>query len=239
MDADGNRRTIERLLEVIDAGRVEEMDDLFHDDAVMEWPQSGERVVGADNRRAIYSRFPSLPAVQPRRVHCSGDLCVAEATLTYDGGRRLQCGLRVRYARRQDREGDRLLGVPVRSAGVARRMGRANRRRLSVRVAALYDVHGNLPALEAVLAEAEREGVDRVVFGGDFVTGPMPAESLDRDHLARRSRGRAARQRRPRGRFGRARGARRRRVAWPAGRVVDRTARACGTSMRSTRCRRR
>jgi ketosteroid isomerase-like protein len=86
VDADGNRRTIERLLEVIDAGRVDDMDDLFHDDAVMEWPQSGERVVGAVNRRAIYARFPSLPAVQARRIRCSGDLCVAEATLTYEGG---------------------------------------------------------------------------------------------------------------------------------------------------------
>jgi putative phosphoesterase len=49
-----------------------------------------------------------------------------------------------------------------------------------VRVAALNDVHGNLPALEAVLADAERAGVDRLVFGGDLVTGPMPAETLER-----------------------------------------------------------
>ena len=90
MGADGNRRTIERLLEVLDAGRTDQMDELFHDDSVMEWPQSGERVVGGDNRRAIYSRFPSLPKVQPRRIRCSGDLCVAEATLTYDGGDPLQ-----------------------------------------------------------------------------------------------------------------------------------------------------
>ena len=77
MSAEGNRRTIERLLEVIDTGQVGEMDGLFHDDAVMEWPQSGERVASAENRRAIYSHFPSLPRVTPRRVRCSGDLCVA------------------------------------------------------------------------------------------------------------------------------------------------------------------
>jgi predicted phosphodiesterase len=47
-----------------------------------------------------------------------------------------------------------------------------------VRVAALYDVHGNLPALEAVLAEVEREGVDLVVSGGDVVAGPFPRETL-------------------------------------------------------------
>ena len=47
-------------------------------------------------------------------------------------------------------------------------------------LALVYDVHGNLPALEAVLADAERSGVDRFVFGGDFVTGPMPAGTFDR-----------------------------------------------------------
>jgi predicted phosphodiesterase len=45
-------------------------------------------------------------------------------------------------------------------------------------VAALYDVHGNLPALEAVLAEVP-EGVP-IVVGGDVAAGPWPAESLGR-----------------------------------------------------------
>lgn len=49
-----------------------------------------------------------------------------------------------------------------------------------MRIAALYDVHGNLPALEAVLAEVAEEAVDAVVFGGDLVWGPWPAESLER-----------------------------------------------------------
>jgi predicted phosphodiesterase len=48
------------------------------------------------------------------------------------------------------------------------------------RVAALYDVEGNVAALEAVLAEAEREGVDTVVCGGDLVVGPSPPEVFDR-----------------------------------------------------------
>jgi putative phosphoesterase len=47
-----------------------------------------------------------------------------------------------------------------------------------VRVAALYDVHGNLPALEAVLAEAA--DADLVVAGGDMVEGPFPAETIER-----------------------------------------------------------
>jgi putative phosphoesterase len=47
-----------------------------------------------------------------------------------------------------------------------------------MRVAAIYDIHGNLPALEAVLQEIRRAGVDRVVVGGDVVPGPMPRETL-------------------------------------------------------------
>jgi putative phosphoesterase len=46
------------------------------------------------------------------------------------------------------------------------------------RVAALYDIHGNLPALEAVLAELPRLKVDVIVIGGDAVWGPLPKETL-------------------------------------------------------------
>jgi diadenosine tetraphosphatase ApaH/serine/threonine PP2A family protein phosphatase len=48
-----------------------------------------------------------------------------------------------------------------------------------VRVAALYDVHGMPWALEAVLVEAQAEA-DAIVFGGDFVYGPYPRETLGR-----------------------------------------------------------
>jgi predicted phosphodiesterase len=45
-------------------------------------------------------------------------------------------------------------------------------------IAALYDIHGNLPALEAVVAELRRETIERVVVGGDVMPGPMPRECL-------------------------------------------------------------
>ncbi len=48
-----------------------------------------------------------------------------------------------------------------------------------MRVAALYDIHGNLPALEAALADVQASGVNRIVVGGDVVPGPMPRECLD------------------------------------------------------------
>src|SRR4051812_49067606 len=48
-------------------------------------------------------------------------------------------------------------------------------------LALIYDVHGNLPALEAVLAHAEREGADRWLLGGDYVAwGGWPAETYER-----------------------------------------------------------
>lgn len=49
-----------------------------------------------------------------------------------------------------------------------------------MRVAVLSDVHGNLPALDAVLAELGRERFDLVVSGGDVCAGPMPTEALER-----------------------------------------------------------
>jgi len=47
-----------------------------------------------------------------------------------------------------------------------------------MRVAALYDIHGNLPALDAVLAELPE--VDAIVIGGDVLPGPLARETLDR-----------------------------------------------------------
>src|SRR5947207_13147988 len=49
-----------------------------------------------------------------------------------------------------------------------------------MRVAALYDIHGNLPALEAVVQDIRQAAVDQMVVGGDVVPGPMPRETLRR-----------------------------------------------------------
>ena len=49
-----------------------------------------------------------------------------------------------------------------------------------MRVAALYDIHGNLPALEAVLEDVRAEAVERIVVGGDVFPGPMSNEALTR-----------------------------------------------------------
>ena len=47
-----------------------------------------------------------------------------------------------------------------------------------MRIAALYDIHGNVPALEAVLEDVHRADIDQVLVGGDVVPGPMPREAL-------------------------------------------------------------
>jgi putative phosphoesterase len=47
-----------------------------------------------------------------------------------------------------------------------------------MRVAAIYDIHANLPALEAVLEDIRQVEVDQVVVGGDVVPGPMPRETI-------------------------------------------------------------
>jgi hypothetical protein len=59
---------------------------VFTDDVVMEWPQSGERIVGNANRREIYARMPTLPVITPRRVTGRGDQWVLEAGLDYGDG---------------------------------------------------------------------------------------------------------------------------------------------------------
>ena len=80
-----NEAVIERLVACINDRHIEVMDELFHDDATMDWPQSRERVSGAANRRAIYGAFPQLPTITPRRMLSAGDLVTLEATLDYDG----------------------------------------------------------------------------------------------------------------------------------------------------------
>jgi ketosteroid isomerase-like protein len=86
-----NRATIEALVAGINRGDRAALDKVFTEDAVIEWPQSGERINGGQNRREIYSRFPSLPKVTPRRITGSGDLWVLEASLDYGDGEPFQC----------------------------------------------------------------------------------------------------------------------------------------------------
>jgi ketosteroid isomerase-like protein len=85
VEANANENVVNRLIECINSRHIEVMDELFHDDAVMHWPQSGELVRGAENRRGIYNAFPQLPTITPHRMLSGGNLVVAEALLDYNG----------------------------------------------------------------------------------------------------------------------------------------------------------
>ena len=75
---------MERLFEALVAGDVALFHDQFVEDSVIEFPQSRERIVGGENRRAIYRAFPGRPRV--RRIVTSGLLAIAEASVDYGDG---------------------------------------------------------------------------------------------------------------------------------------------------------
>jgi len=83
--SDENVQTVERLIDGLNAKNVGVMDEVFTADAVMEWPQSRERIRGAAVRRAVYARMETLPTITPRRITSAPDLVIAEARLDYDG----------------------------------------------------------------------------------------------------------------------------------------------------------
>lgn len=82
---------INSLVEAMNTKNLEALDKLFSDDVILEFPQSGERINGNNNRREIYKRFPSLPAVKPNRIKGSGDLWIFEASLDYGDNDSYQC----------------------------------------------------------------------------------------------------------------------------------------------------
>jgi SnoaL-like domain len=59
---------------------------MYHDDAVLEFPQSGERFVGLENFREWRSNYPSATAFELREIRGRDDLWVAEVSISYDGG---------------------------------------------------------------------------------------------------------------------------------------------------------
>ncbi len=80
-----NRATIERYLEAFQSKDMTILDEVYADDAVQEWPQSGERIIGKRNIRAINENYPGLPAATTRRISGSGDVWTIETTLDYGG----------------------------------------------------------------------------------------------------------------------------------------------------------
>jgi hypothetical protein len=61
---------------------------MYHDDAVLEFPQSGERFVGVENFREWRSGYPASTSFEFREIRGRDDLWIAEVSVTYDQGPR-------------------------------------------------------------------------------------------------------------------------------------------------------
>jgi hypothetical protein len=60
--------------------------EIYHDDAVLEFPQSGERFVGVDNFRTWRAKYPANLDFRIRRITHDRSLWVVENLISYDGG---------------------------------------------------------------------------------------------------------------------------------------------------------
>lgn len=84
MGHDENRATLERMLAALFAGDIAGSTAAMAEDAVVEWPQSGERIVGRQACSLVYKNYPGgSPTYTLRRISGSGDLFVVEAIGQY------------------------------------------------------------------------------------------------------------------------------------------------------------
>ena len=91
MSEQQNRDALARYFEAFERRDLDAFAELFHDDYVEEYPQSGERIRGKQNARAVNENYPGLPSLINRSYNISGDLGVMEMTLEYDGDRVHAC----------------------------------------------------------------------------------------------------------------------------------------------------
>ena len=79
------REALNRHWAASDANEFEVEHDIYRDDAVLEYPQSGERIRGRHNIQASRVAQPNAKRFAVRRIIGTGDLWVTEFILTYDG----------------------------------------------------------------------------------------------------------------------------------------------------------
>jgi ketosteroid isomerase-like protein len=80
-----NRATLERTIAAMFAGDIDGATEAMADDAVVDWPQSGERIVGRHACSLVYKNYPGgSPSYELRRISGSGDLFVVEAVGQYE-----------------------------------------------------------------------------------------------------------------------------------------------------------
>jgi hypothetical protein len=79
------RSALDRHWAASDADDFEAEHQIYRDDAVLEYPQSGERITGQRNIQASRTAQPNRKRFAIRRIVGSGNLWVTEYVLTYDG----------------------------------------------------------------------------------------------------------------------------------------------------------
>jgi SnoaL-like domain len=85
MDDAEKRVQIERSLAQV-GGDQDIAHEMYHDDAVLEFPQSGERFDGLENFREWRSQYPAHVEFEVRNLRGDGDVWVAESAIRYGGG---------------------------------------------------------------------------------------------------------------------------------------------------------
>jgi ketosteroid isomerase-like protein len=87
VDAPAVRAALQHYVEASAAGDHDGAHTIYADDAVLEFPQSGERFEGVANFREWRRAYPQRVGFGIDRVRGSGDLWVVELRISYDGGR--------------------------------------------------------------------------------------------------------------------------------------------------------
>ena len=85
MDDRGIRAALDRHWTASDANNLEAEHDIYREDAVLEYPQSGERIRGRRKIQSSRAAQPNRKRFAVRRIIGAGDLWVTEYVLTYDG----------------------------------------------------------------------------------------------------------------------------------------------------------
>jgi len=85
MDNDEIRLALDRHWKASDAGDFDTEHEIYRDDAVLEYPQSGERIRGRRNIQTTRSLQANKKRFQVRRILGGGDLWITEYILSYDG----------------------------------------------------------------------------------------------------------------------------------------------------------
>jgi hypothetical protein len=101
--------------------------DIYDDDAICDYPQSGERILGRSNLQALRSHHPGKPSgFKVKRILGNGDLWITEYTITYQGRLAYTVSI-MEVPQRQGRPRNTVFRGSLRGAGLAEAMGSADR----------------------------------------------------------------------------------------------------------------